>query len=223
MHSDTRRFLVFGALLALAAGAAPGAAADDAWQLEIYGVSAQSTAGSGSDGSPGAGLGLRYRVTPRIGVALAALTGEVEGLDVEFFLPHIDFATEVRMTPILARLDLHLTPGRRADLYLGPVAGHVSLSDVTAQRTGQTDPPGSLETRTPTKDQFTWGAHVGLDVRLGGGKSFLTAGATYLDLPLELDNPVGVQTLEGDTSLIPLPVGGDLDPLIFRLGYAYRF
>jgi len=217
------RTLVLGTLLALAA-AAPGAAADDAWQLKIYGVSAQSTAGSGSDGPLGVGLGLEYRATPRIGVELAGMTGEVDGLDIEFSLPGLIFETEARMTPILARLDLHLTPGRRADLYLGPVAGHVSIGDVTVRSRGRTDlSVVSGESRIRTEDQFAWGAHVGLDVRLGDGDSFLTAGATYLDLPLELDLPFDGPTLEGETDLVALPAGGDLDPLIVHLGYSYRF
>jgi outer membrane protein W len=204
-------------LLALAAGAAAPAAAGDAWQLSISGVSAQSTAASGSGGSLGVGVSVEYRATPRIGVALAGLTGEVDGLDIEFFLPG-GFATEIRMTPILARLDLHLTPGRKADLYLGPVAGHVSLSDVTVNSRG-------FESRIETEDQAAWGAHAGVDVRLGGGNSFLTAGLTWLDLPLELefDFDGGGPTLESGTDLVPLPAGGDLDPLIVQVGWSYRF
>jgi len=203
-------------LLALAASAAaPAAAGDDSWRLKVSGVSAQSTAGGGSDSSLGGALALEYRATPRIGVELGGLRTEFEKeASVQLFTT--DFVSELdfRMTPILARLNVHLTPGRRADLYVGPVAGYVLMSDVSHRYR-----PGPLVDDIPfvmpAEDRFAWGAHAGLDVQLGRGSSYLTAGATYLDLPLEVRVPDSIGP-DGRFS-------GDFDPLVVHLGYGYRF
>jgi outer membrane protein W len=221
MHRNPRALSILVVLaVVLAAGSAPSAAADGPWQVKVSGVSAQSTAGGGAEGPVGFGLGLEYRVTPRIGVELGGFSSEVEDAEVEFFLPSLDFENEVRITPLLVRLNFHLTPGRRADLYLGPVAGHVSLSDVTSRWDGVVIATESVRIEHEAEDQLTWGGHVGVDVRLGNGSSFLTAGLTYLDVPLELDHPFA-----GDptANLVPFPEDGDVDPLVFHLGYSYRF
>lgn len=201
-------------LLALAAGAAAPAASDGPWQLKVSGVSAQSTAAGGDDSALGGALALAYRATPRLGVELSGLRTEFDKeTSVQLF--STDFVSELdfRMTPILARLNVHLTPGRRADVYLGPVAGYVLLSEVSHRYR-----PGPLVDdipfEMPAEDRFTWGAHAGLDVQVGRGSS-LTAGATWLDLPLEVrvDN---FTTQNGTFS-------GDFDPLILHLGYGYSF
>ncbi len=222
MKLKQQAILVAALVPALAAGASAQTADDEAWRLKFSGIHAFSTAGGLPDGSFGAGLGLEYRATPRVGVELGGLSAEMEDeTEFDFFVAEIDIETAVRITPVLARLNLHLTPGRRADFYLGPVAGYVAMSDLTSRvRTSAFgDPPVVEELRFPTEDQFTWGAHLGLDVRLGNGGSFLTAGATYLGLPVELD-------LRGDDDPPDeeeLRIRGDLDPLVFHLGYAYSF
>lgn len=207
-------------LLALLGAAAP-AAAEETWQLRVSGISAQSTAGGGPESSLGGGLGLEYRATPRVGVELGGLTAEFdEETRFDFFGVVFSTESEIRMTPLLARLNLYLTPGRRAELYGGPVAGWVSMSDLTLR--SRIDIPGepteNFEERIPADDQFAWGGHLGMDLRLGGGRSYLTAGATWLDLPIELHFPFGTlddSTIEGDS--------GDLDPLVFHFGYSHRF
>jgi outer membrane protein W len=205
--------------LALAAGAAAPAAADDSWQLKVSGISAQSTAGGGPNSSLGGGLAVEYRATPRLGIELGGLTTAFEDeTSIDFFQASFISEVDFRMTPLLARLNVHLTPDRRVDLYVGPVAGYVLMSDLTHRLTF----PGlelgtiSVEVDIPTEDQFTWGAHVGLDVRLGQGSSFLSAGATYLDLPLEIE-AVSIPEDPVDT------ISTDFDPLVVHLGYSYRF
>jgi outer membrane protein W len=221
MSRTTTAILSQTLLIAIAwlAGAAAPAAAENAWQLKLSGVSAQSTAGGGSNSSLGGGLALEYRATPRIGVELGALTTDFESeTSIDFFEVSIVTESDLRITPLLARLNVHLTPGRRADLYLGPVAGYVLMSDLTQRFTV----PGleleaiGVDFEIPTEDQFTWGAHVGLDVRLGRGNSFLTAGATYLDLPLEVQ-AIGIPEEAVET------ISTDFDPLVVHLGYSYRF
>jgi outer membrane protein W len=205
--------------LALLAGAAP-AAAEDSWQLKFSGVSAQSTAGGGSNGALGGGLALEYRATPRIGVELGGLTtGYEDEISLGLFGAPLLVESEFRMTPILARLNVHLTPDRRVDLYAGPVAGYVLMSDLTyrIRIPGLELDSIVIETEFPTEDQFTWGAHAGFDVRVGGGNSFLSAGATWLDLPLEIEfPPFGIPEN-------PDSFSADFDPLVVHVGYSYRF
>jgi hypothetical protein len=218
----TQQAILTAALVpALAAGASAQTVDGETWRLKISGVHAFSTTGGIPEGSFGGGLGLEYRATPRFGVELGGLSAEMEDdTEFDFFIAEVDLETAVRMTPILARLNVHLTPGRRADLYLGPVAGYVAMSDLTLRvRTSVFgDPPVVEEARFPTEDQFTWGAHLGLDVRLGDGGSSLTAGATYLDLPVEFDLR-GEEPVEGEE----VALRGDLDPLVLHFGYAYSF
>lgn len=210
---------VLAAALAVLATALPATADDGGpWSLKVTGVWAHSTAGGGPDGSLGAAVGVEYRPTPRLGVELGALTSEFDqDATIEFFETRIDLESEFRIVPVLARLDLHLTPGRRADLYIGPVAGWVSTSDMDLRLRIHAPPLPDFvqEMEIPIDDELVWGAHAGADVRLGGGRSFLTAGATYLDLPLTLD--LGALDPEGDAPR------GDLDPVVFHLGYGYSF
>lgn len=210
----TMRGLTLGIVLALFAGAAkPAAAGEGPWRLRLTAVSAQSTKGGGSNGSLGFGLGVEYRLSPRIGVEVEGLrsnVGSKEEFDI-FGMATITAETEVDATPLLARLDVHLTPGRRADLYLGPVGGYVLMSDLTLRLRGEAGGEEQVfEQRIDTRDELAWGAHLGLDVRFGGGSSFLTMGATFLKLPLTIRDEEGTQQ-------------GDLDPLIFHLGYGWRF
>lgn len=225
-RKPTLPLLALLALLAQIAIAAPPAAADDAWRLAVSGFAVQSTVDGGPSGSIGYGLGLGYRLTRRIGVAIDVATGEIdEEAEFRFLQPTYYAEKEIRMTPALARLDLHLTPGRRVDLYLGPVAGHVWMGDVTVRVRNRNPPlPGQRsEGRIGVEDQLTWGAHVGVDVRLGDSGSYLTAGATWLELPLELELP-DLGPAEGPLlEILFLPIGDDVDPLFLHLGVAYRF
>jgi hypothetical protein len=214
MNRSMHRALVLGIFLALAAGTGRAAAAEERWQLRVAGVSAQSTAGGGLNGSLGWGLGLEYRASRRLGVELGGLSSEFDSEAEIEFLGLVRFRTEssLRMTPVLARLNVHLTPDRRADLYLGPVLGYVGYSDIEVR--AELPIPGfpiRLQDRIETEDEFAWGAHLGLDVRLGGGHSFLTAGATFLKAPVTVRDGD-----EGQGSF-------DLDPLVFHLGYGHRF
>jgi outer membrane protein W len=203
-------------LAAAAAGAA--SAADERWQVRLAGVSAQTDALGQADSSQGWGLGLEYRFSPRFGVELGGLTTEPEGAaEVELFAgTRLIFESSFRMTPVLARLNVHLLPGRRVDLYVAPVAGYVRMSDVTlrirAEGTGDARAEEAVfEERIGTEDELAWGAALGVDIPVGHGGSALTLGATYLRLPLTVSGPDGSEQ------------GGDIDPLLLHVGYGFRF
>lgn len=218
LHAILVPALLVPALLAVSAA---GAAAETGpWRLKLSGVHAWSTVG-GIDGSFGPSLGLEYRATPRLGVELGGLTAEFDDqVRFDFFGLELISETELRMTPVLGRLNVHLTPGRRVELYVGPTAGWVSMSDLTVRVRSRFpgEPEEVEEVEIPTEDQFAWGGHLGFDVHLGDRGSLLTFGVTYLDLPTEIDFPGGDAPEEED-----LIVRSDLDPLIFHLGYGFSF
>jgi outer membrane protein W len=204
--------LMIFSIFAAVHGAA--AAAEGRWQLKLSGVAAQSTSGGSPDSSFGTGLGLEYRASPRVSVELAAMTS-VLGSRQEFdvFEERIVFEESVRTTPVLARLNLHLTPGRRADVYAGPVFGLMRYGDFELKVRGGF--PVSDTAHLPTKDGYAWGAHLGIDLPLGDHGLFFTGGATYLKAKLKLDVS-GLDEEGGDTST-------DLDPLFVQAGLGYRF
>jgi|SRR6185436_11042903 len=190
----------------------PAIAADDTgWRLKLGGVAAQST--NGGDTTFGGGLGLEYRASRRLGVELSALTSELDDkVEFDFFGEDtLTIESTLRMTPVLAKLNLHLTPDHKADLYLGPVVGRMQYGDLDIEvRGGGESARGSARTR----DDWAWGAHVGVDVPVGDRGVFFTAGATWLKAQVEIEGDP--EDEEGDFR-------SDLDPLIAQVGFGYRF
>lgn len=212
-----------GLFLALATGGQAMAQTQNGrgWQLALSGASIQSTSGGDLASALGVGLDLQYRISPRLGVGLGIATGELESeLEIDFFdAGRFVIESTMRATPVLARLDLHLTPGRRADLYLGPVVGHVRYGDVETEISGDIlggEPVPVM--RLETRDGFAWGAHIGVDVPIGSRGAFFTADATYLQAEVEAEGFEDPEDFEegGDLEF-------DLNPLITRIGFGYRF
>jgi len=203
-----------GIFLALFAVSPATAADDTGWRLKLTGVAAQATAEGGSDTAFGAGLGLEYRASRRLGVEVSLLTTELKDKETFDFFGEETLTVEssLRMTPVLAKLNLHLTPDSKADLYLGPVVGRVVYDDFKIEvRSEGESARGSIG----TKDDWAWGAHVGVDVPVGDRGAFFTAGVTWLktEVGIEVD-PEDEE--EGDVS-------SDLDPLVAQIGFGYRF
>jgi hypothetical protein len=190
-------------------------AQEERWQVRVSGAGVQSS-GGGSDLTLGYAFGLEYRLSPRLSLELGGFTARPETeqpFDFGFFSSTIE--SSYRITPVLARLNVHLTPGRRVDVYGGPVAGHVEVSDVTL-RVPLCEvclPLVVSQQRWEAEDQLTWGAALGADVPLGRTGSLLTAGVTYLRLPLEIEGELG--------GALGFP--RDVDPWIVQLGYGARF
>jgi outer membrane protein W len=190
----------------------PATAADDTgWRLKLGGVAAKPLLGDG-DLAFGGGVGLEYRASRRLGVELSASTAEIEEeFTFGFFDDSVTIGTALRMTPVLAKLNVHLTPDSRADLYLGPVAGRVMYGDfdvtVHSSFDGETV-RGSVK----TEDDWAWGAHIGVDVPVGDRGLFFNAGITWLKAEVEIEDPE-----EGGTFT------SDLDPVIAQVGFGYRF
>jgi hypothetical protein len=222
-----RFVVVVGALAAGAwmAGADRAPAQDDRWQFRGAALGARATRGEGSGTDLGFGLGLEYRLSPRLGIEVGALTVESEQRDgIDLFIASVTFESSYRITPLLARLNVHLTPDQGVDLYAGPVVGYVDVSDMMLRTSVRGVFVGEefddvVELRLEADDELAWGAAIGLDVPLGRGGSAVTFGVTYLSLPLSVDFGI-----EGED----VPVGEfgvfeDVDPLLVHVGYSVRF
>lgn len=202
--------LIFVAFLANGHAATATGLSEPGWRLKVTAASIQST-GGGSNSSIGAGLGFEYRASERFGFEVGAVSSQVKD-DLDFSFGDESFTVEssFRVTPVLARLNFHLTPGRRADLYLGPVAGWVRYGD-TEVRINVPGEGSFLAGHAPNKDGFAGGAHIGLDVPFGTRGLFFTSDATYLKAKVK-----PASNSEGEDSF-------NLDPVIVQAGFGYRF
>jgi len=203
-----------GIFLALCAVSPATAADDTGWRLKLTGVAARATAEDGFDTAFGVGLGLEYRASRRLGVELSALTSELEDeMTFDFFGEALTIEQSLRMTPVLAKLNLHLTPESKVDFYLGPVVGRMFYDDLEIEIRGEGE---SARGSVGTRDEWAWGAHAGMDVPVGDRGAFFTAGVTWLKAEVEIEGEPEDEEEEGDFR-------SDLDPLVAQVGFGYRF
>lgn len=200
---------------ALTATATTAGAQEGPWRLRIGPAAVESSHDILLDASLGFGADLEYWLSPRFGVDVGVLTANVrDEPDLDFF--GIDVDTEVRVTPVVARLNLHLTPDSRVDLHIAPVAAWVKIGDGTMRVRDNLFGNGEEESvRVPIDDELTWGASLGFDVPLGRS-SYLTFEATYLSLDFTVRDP---QVRDPEEVVFP----GDLDPVFVHIGYGVRF
>lgn len=104
----------------------------------------------------------------------------------------------VDMTPLLVGANFHFGGSEKVDFYGGPFIGLIDFGDLTFE--GE---------RLAFKDEFTYGATLGLDVPFGQGSAAFSASARYMIAGAESDEP------DSDTL--------DLDPLVLMFGVGYRF
>jgi outer membrane protein W len=200
----------------LVVGAPAPAQEEGGWTVRLSAVGMAAT-GDGDETAMGIGTGVEYRWSRRVGLELGVNSAELQTEPVPFLILADDGESEsvfplelessVRLTPLLARVNFHLTPGRRLDLYVAPVVGYVHVSDdVLRVRAFGFEHEAPLE----AKDAFAWGGAFGFDVPLGQRGSQLSVAATWLRLPLESE-------LFGEEER------ADLDPLTVTAGYGFRF
>lgn len=162
-------------------------------------------------------LGYERRVTDLFGVELMVWNAkhDVDGsFDGEYWL--LDSGTgeliengtiqftetlgDVKVMPLTAGLNFHLTRQSRVDLYIGPTIGYVFYGDLDVE-----------DERLSIDDDFTWGATLGLDLPMGD-KGWIFSGALrYLDTEASPDD-LG----PGDQSM-------DVSPWILQVSAGYRF
>ena len=222
MHSIQRLrslILVFAAaLLALPTLTSPALADDTGWKVRFGGTwvdpdlnvdtidDAGERARARSVDDINLGLGLEYRFSRRLGLDFAVSFSEPA---VDITIDTLDdgrFAAtdKLSFTPITAALNIHLTPGRRADVYIGPMIGYALYGDLTFD-VGVGEPA-----EFTSSDDFGFGAQLGVDVGIGDGPWSIDAALRYLDTDLETTN-------DGDVTDV------DFSPIMFSFGVGYRF
>lgn len=168
-------------------------------------------------GDPGYGFSLsgEYRATDRLGVELGAQWSEYDlelmlgvGMFCDSAFCTVGATDSVTPLTLSLGLDVHLTPGRRADLYVGPVLAYVLYSDPTFRF-----PIGTV--RGSLDDDLAWGGVVGLDVPFGDRGWHFSGSVRYL----RAEADATARDEEGDTDTASL----DLDQLAVVVGFGYRF
>lgn len=166
------------------------------------------------DSALGFGLDLEYRFNDLFGLDFAIMRSdhdiELSGTETVRITDDATNATllestqtlsaqaGVDMTPLLVGTNFHFGSGEKVDLYAGPFVGWVFFDSVAFQGD-----------RIDVKNDFAYGATVGLDVPFGEGGMNFSGAVRYMIASAEPDEP-------GATSL-------DVDPWIVLVGLGYRF
>lgn len=192
-----------------------GARADGAWIARLYGASVDGDDSVNTveanndrtftalDGAAGVGLALEYLFNDRIGLEGGIFQGGVDGLysadrgDL-WGMDEDDFDFSL----VTLGVNFHLTPDRRADLYVGPFVGLVNYG------TARFDLPFEWITMS-FDDDFGIGAQIGVDIPFGASRWGFSAVARYLQTTAEQEGGLGREF--------------DLDPLILGAGFSVRF
>jgi hypothetical protein len=126
-------------------------------------------------------------------------------------------SAELDATFLTLGANFHLTPGRRVDLYLGPLVGY-ALYDEEVPFSHIVFPESAA-----VEDEWVYGAVLGLDVPLGDSRWMLGMAVRGLRVPVQLDRVPAVYRFkfneleESDADAL------DLDPVEFRVGLGWRF
>ena len=220
-HTTLRNAMSTGAVtLALILATLPvtASAEDNRWQIRFAVVSMDPSGASvtvpengesisyNSRSGTGLGMDLEYRASKRLGIDFGVFSASSE-IEVEVgYQPFtVSASGDLKITPICAALNVHLTPDSRFDLYIGPLLAYVRYGSFKL-----TAGPGLFETFT-TEDDFGFGGVVGLDIGLGSGQWSLNAAVRYIDTTLEATSSDGG------------PGTTDIDPTIYSLGVGVKF
>ncbi|MEM1206122.1 MAG: hypothetical protein AAGN66_23025 [Acidobacteriota bacterium] len=236
---------ILGAILIVVFTLAPAGAAEGPWTLRVQARAVDSSAALFVDDdlgvSEGVDLQIEYRASDRLGIALGVSSTQLEQSDeTSLAFPQLPIGpfvpigpsplsarvtAETRITPLTLGALVHLTPGRRADVWIGPVIGWAQVDDleIRTELSGFGFPgvvlpgieiPGfDTSVSLEADDAFVYGARLGVDVPFGrSGTWLLTASLEYLALEIDVD-VAGAGT----------GAGIDLDPLALGAGVAVGF
>lgn len=206
------------------------AATERGWSLRVDGFSMDTQRGAPratspdtvvyvGDGNGAAGaVSCEYRRGELVGFELGALGGGdyLGNFSIRIGPQHADslvYSDTVGFSAIFAGVNFHLTPGDRVDFYAGPSVAYMDYSDITMR---VFDGPGapfdnimnSYLVRLSFDRDLAIGANVGMDVPFGEGGWLFNLNARYLDT-----------AIEGSAFASPR----NYDPLLFGLGFGYRF
>ena len=165
-----------------------------------------STFTAGFDTGIGAGVRGEYQFTNMLGVEFGVLGASSVDVTSGLFGGTLGTSVEVSsFAPFSVGLNVHLTQGRPIDLYLGPMLALVRYDSVDVRTT-----IGTASTSVSIDNDVGWGAILGLDIPLGGGGWLIQTNLRYIDTDIE-------------SSGGGIPISSEFDPVIFSLGFGYRF
>ena len=215
----TASLVPIAVFVAMATLAVPAAADDDPWKVRFAVVSMDPTGDQfyvpddeemisyQSSNGVGFAIDFEYRASRRLGIDFGVISsspGFTVAVDAQPL--SVSASADVRVTPIYAALNIHLTPDSRFDLYIGPLLAYVFYEGFELSAG-----PGLTENFT-SSNGFGIGAVLGLDIGLGDGPWFINGAIRYLDTTFEAspsdDDGVGKT---------------DLNPMIYSLGVGLRF
>lgn len=213
-----RLTLPLACLLAIS-GSAAAQPETPRWHLRFGGLlvdgdqafTAEDDAGSsvlaGGNAEIGAGAAVEYRFSERFGLEFGAAFAEVPNYEDASTSPNddVEIGEGPSYTPLTASLAIHLTPGRRADLYFGPTLAFVQYGDFELDLDHET-------IEYEVEDDFAWGATLGVDVGIGDSGWSISAAGTYLTSDMEIRQ-------RGSSSFVVVP----FDPVMVRMGAAFSF
>lgn len=212
-----------GVALLICLLATPASAADPGWGLRVFAAGFDpdtretivNPAGQEVQivgrSALGAGAGLEYRFTTRIGIDLGVMAGapKIElSQDVPGFGP---VSLSDSMTTVVGTADLlvHLTPGRSIDLYVGAGVAGVRYGDLSYNLMDL----GSFDVRVD--NDVTWSARAGIDIALGADSGWSAVGGVrYIPSKIDLWQ---IGTPADDA------VSFDFNIFSFTVGVGYRF
>lgn len=198
--------------------ASPVVGAEEGWRLRVNGYWVDPDGRStevepdgvrvftDASSSLGFGVAAEYRFSRRLGTEFGFLGASAVDFEVRQELPTgpvITFLDTTTFVPYFAGVNVHLTAGKKTDVYLGALLAYVTYTDLRI-----TAPPGSV--RVGLDSDYAPGAVVGLDVPVKDRGWFFNASVRYL-------------VADFSTSIGGAREGVDFDPLIIGLGFGYRF
>ena len=158
------------------------------------------------DSKAGAGLRLEYRFSPVLGVEFGLLGTSSFDVNVGNLGDGVGVETGISsFTPLTIGLNYHFPTNNSLDLYAGPFLAFVRDGEVSVQ----TGTCGVVTSETVDTDT-SWGVILGIALPLGSGNWFLQSNLRYVDTDMK-----------GSTS--DGRFESSFDPLIFSIGFGYRF
>ncbi len=124
---------------------------------------------------------------------------------------------EISMIPLTIGMNFHIFQSDSVDFYLGPLVGYVFYSDLETDA-GSTEfitasyvfPVSWESEKISIKDDFAYGAVLGIDTPFGSGEWNFSAAAKYLKTKAEVDEAYSSEEI-------------DIDPWVIQIGFGYRF
>lgn len=158
------------------------------------------------DSKAGAGFRLEYLFTPALGVEFGLLGASSFDVNVGNLGNGIGVETGIdSFAPLTIGLNYHFPTDHSLDLFAGPFLASVRYGEVSVQ----TGTGGVVTTETVDTDTG-WGVILGIDLPLGSGNWLLHSNLRYIDT-----------NMKGSTS--DDQFDSNFDPLIFSIGFGYRF